>query len=78
MTVKVEKKTDFTFDIPELIEDSIDLLVNGLNANDSLSDCYMAELYNNINNCLGLDINEEQADEIRDYYIRGGMYGKNN
>lgn len=68
------KKKEFDFGIPELLEHSIDELVAACNTNDSLADCYMDNLYNNINNCLHLDLTDEQAEEIRDYYIRGGMY----
>lgn len=71
--IKVKKKT-FYFPIPNLIDHSIDALIQAINTDDSLADCYMADLYNNINNCLHLDITDEQADELRDYYLRGGMY----
>lgn len=71
--VKVKKK-EFSFPVPELIDHSIDELIHALNTNDSLADCYMSNLYNNINNCLHLDINDDEANELRDYYIRGGMY----
>ncbi len=71
---KQVKKKSFDFEVPELIDHSIDLLINGINNDDLMADCYMADLYNNINNCLHLDITDEQADELRDYYLRGGMY----
>ncbi len=71
---KTVKKKTFDFEIPELIDHSIDLLINGINNNDLMADCYADDLYNNINNCLHLDINDDQADELRNYYLRGGMY----
>lgn len=71
--VKVKKK-NFDFPIPEFLDKSIDELIRACNTNDSIADCYMADLYNNINNCLHLDLDEEQAAEIRNYYINGGMY----
>lgn len=67
-------KGEFDFPIPDLIDRSIDDLINACNTNSTLVDCYMSELYNNINNCLHLDITDDQANELRDYYIRGGMY----
>lgn len=73
---KVVKK-EFDFPIPSLIEHSIDALVEACNSGSSLVDCYMSELYNDINNCLHLDITDDQANELRDYYIRGGMYDDN-
>ncbi len=72
---KKVKKKEFDFPIPELIISSINDLIEACNSNDLLADCYMDELYNNINNCLHLDIDDYQADELRNYYIRGGMYG---
>lgn len=71
---KKVKKKSFDFPIPDLVVHSIDLLIEGINSGDLLADCYAAELYNNINNCLHLDFTDEQADELRDYYLRGGMY----
>ena len=71
---KTVKKKRFDFEVPELIDHSIDLLINGINNNDLMADCYADDLYNNINNCLHLDINNDQANELRDYYLRGGMY----
>lgn len=73
---KVTKKC-FNFPVPDIIDRSIDMLVQACNGDDLLADCYMADLYNNINNCLHLDITDEQAEELRDYYIRGGMYEAN-
>lgn len=72
------KKKKFTFLIPDFLNKSIDDLIQACNTNDSLADCYMDDLYNNINNCLHLDLTEEQAAEIRDYYINGGMYDECN
>jgi len=74
--IKVKKK-QFNFPIPEFLDNSINDLITACNTNDSLADCYMDELYNNINNCLHLDIDDEQAREVRDYYINGGMYEAN-
>lgn len=45
--------------IPDLVQNSVDRLIKGCNEDDILVDCYMSEL---------------QANELRDYYIRGGMY----
>lgn len=71
--VKVKKKT-FDFPIPDFLEDAINNFVNANNADDTLTDCYLCELYNDINNCMHGELSDEQLDEIRDYYIRGGMY----
>ena len=71
---KKVKKRDFSFPIPDLVDHSIDLLIEGINSNDLMADCYADDLYNNINNCLHLDFTDEQANELRDYYLRGGMY----
>lgn len=68
------KKKDFGFYMPEFLEDSIDDFINACNTGSSLADCYMSELYNNINNCMHGEMTDEQLEQIRDYYIRGGMY----
>ena len=65
---------DFDFEIPQFVQDSIDLLINGINSGDLMADCYMSDLANNINNCLHVCLTDSQADELRNYYIRGGMY----
>lgn len=74
--IKIKKK-NFNFSVPDLIDHSIDELIQAINNGDLLADCYMDNLYNNINNCLHLDITDEQARELRNYYLRGGMYEAN-
>lgn len=68
------KKMELDFEIPELLAKSIDNFVKAHNSGDSLVDCYHAELYNDINNCMHTDISDENLERLRDYYIRGGMY----
>lgn len=74
--VKVKKK-EFDFPISDFLNRSIDNFVNACNNDDILADCYMAELYNDINNSLHVDIDDDQANELRNYYLRGGMYEDN-
>ncbi|MCM1577715.1 MAG: hypothetical protein NC078_02795 [Ruminococcus sp.] len=71
---KVKVKRDFSFEVPDVIERSAENMVEAINSGKLIADCYMAELYNDINNCLHVDIDDEQAEELRNYYIRGGMY----
>lgn len=71
------KKKEFSFPISEYLGKAIDALVTAINTDDSLADCYMAELYNEINNSLHVDLTDSQAEEVRNYYIRGGMYEDN-
>ncbi len=71
--IKVKKKK-FSFPISEPLEKAIDNFVNAHNSGDLCEDCYEAELYNDINNSLHIEITDEQAEELRDYYLRGGMY----
>ncbi len=71
--IHVEKK-EFSFPISAYLNDSIDALINACNTNDTCADCYMDELYNDINNSLHVDLTDDQAEELRDYYLRGGMY----
>lgn len=75
--IKIKKK-NFNFPVLDLIDYSIDELIQVINNNDLLADCYMDNLYNNINNCLNLDITDEQTRELRNYYLRGGMYKASN
>lgn len=70
------KEKKFDFYIPDLVQNSIDRLIKGCNEDDMLVDCYMSELYNDINNALHVDFTDEQANELRNYYIRGGMYNE--
>ena len=50
------------------------MLIEGINSNDLLADCYATELDSNINHYLDIDFDEDQVQELKDYYIRGGMY----
>lgn len=69
----IKIKKNFNFSVPDLIDEPIQAINNA----DLLADCYMDNLYNNINNCPHLDITDEQAGELRNYYLRGGMYEAN-
>jgi len=68
------KKKKFPFPISKPLDKAIDALITSINTDDILADCYMAELYNEINNSLHVDLTDEQAEQVRNYYIRGGMY----
>lgn len=74
---KIIIKKNFDFEIPAFLDNSINELINAYNSGSTLVDCYISELYNDINNCMHGDLTDEQLDEIRDYYIRGGMYEEN-
>lgn len=71
---KTVKKKEFDFYIPEFVDKAIDMLIEGINNNDLMADCYAAELDSNINHCLDIDFDEEQVNELKNYYIRDGMY----
>ncbi|MDE5557368.1 MAG: hypothetical protein K2J32_06690 [Ruminococcus sp.] len=71
---KKVKEKKFDFEIPAIVQSSIERLIKGQNENDMLIDCYMAELACDINSALHVDFTDEQAEELRNYYIRGGMY----
>ena len=71
---KIVKKKEFDFYIPEFVDKAIDMLIEGINNNDLMADCYAAELDSNINHYLDIDFDEDQVQELKDYYIRGGMY----
>lgn len=68
------KKKQFSFPLSELMEQSIDNFVQAHNRGDICEDCYLAELQSDINASINVEITEEQANELRDYYLRGGMY----
>lgn len=70
----VVKKKKLSFPISEAFEQSIDNYIQAHNRGDILEDCYKAELQSDINCALNIEINDEQAEELRDYYLRGGMY----
>lgn len=68
------KKLNIDFEIPELLEDSInDFIVNLNEHNGDLKDCYEADIRNTLNGC-DLCLTAEQISLLREYYCRGGIY----
>lgn len=72
------KELEVSFPISDIIQNDIDHILEELNSGKkaNLADCYMSELYNELNNSIGYDLTEEQAGILRQYYCRGGIYGK--
>ena len=71
---KTYKALEIDFEIPEILQDNIELFVKDLNErNGRLADCYEAEIRSLLNGCDG-DLSEEQILLLREYYCRGGIY----
>ena len=67
-------KLEINFEIPELLQDSInDFIVNLNEHNGNLADCYVADIRNTLNGCEEC-LTPEQIDMLRQYYCRGGIY----
>lgn len=68
------KKLKIDFDIPEILEDSIDDFVKNLNEqNGSLADCYEQDIRSTLNGCDEC-LTEDQINILRNYYVKGGIY----
>jgi len=66
-----------SFRIPELIQQDIDELLDYLNAGNDprLADCLISNLKADLNGGSGLDdLTYEQDQELRNYYLRGGIF----
>lgn len=68
------KKLGIDFEIPELLERTINEFVIDLNENRGrLADCYEEEI-RSLLNCYDLCLTEDQIQLLRDYYQWGGIY----
>lgn len=72
--MKRYQELKLNFRIPDFLEDDIHAFIQYLNENPTgtLSDCYEAEIRSDINWCDGLT--KEQAELLRNYYVRGGIF----
>ena len=68
------KKLKINFEIPEILEDSINGFVKNLNEQDgNLADCYEQDIRNTLNGCDEC-LTEDQINILRNYYVKGGIY----
>lgn len=68
------KKLKINFEIPEILEDSINGFVKNLNEQDgNLADCYEQDIRNTLNDYDDM-FTDEQLQLLRDYYVKGGIY----
>ena len=67
---------DVGVELPEYIEDDIQLLLDYLNAGNNilLSDVYRSNLRLDINSSEGYDFDSDVAEMLRNYYVRGGIF----
>lgn len=68
-------KLKTSFPVPEDIDNAINDVVSALNRNDLAADCYITELNSLLNGC-DTDMQEEDISTLREYYCRGGIYGR--
>ena len=76
MEKKIYKRLDVGVELPEYIEDDIQLLLDYLNAGNNilLSDVYRSNLRLDINSSEGYDFDSDVAEMLRNYYVRGGIF----
>ena len=70
------KKLDIDFEIPQLLEDEINEMVDYLNNGGRFPDCNEEDIRNTLNGC-DLCLEPEQIALLRQYYCRGGIYKSN-
>lgn len=69
----IMKKKQLNFEIPKFLDKDIDILIAANNSTNLTVDCELDNLYGSINMCqYGNCITKEQADELREYYLKGG------
>lgn len=74
--MKKYKKLKIDFEIPEEVEQDIDDMIAYMNKYGHVTaDCYMSDLNNLLNGC-DTCMTEEQITLLRNYYVRGGIYGR--
>lgn len=65
------KKKELDFWIPYYLEHDIDGLIEATNTDSSVWDCWWDEVYGSINMAMSSGaITEEQAEMLRNYYLR--------
>ena len=76
MEKRIYKRLDVGVELPEYIEDDIQLLLDYLNAGNNilLSDVYRSNLRLDINSSEGYDFDSDVAEMLRNYYVRGGIF----
>lgn len=68
------KPLTLNYNIPEILQDNINLFIKDLNErNGQLADCYEEEIRSILNGC-DEDLDEEQIGLLRWYYCKGGIY----
>lgn len=67
------KEKPFSFELPKLLKVAISDFIGACNSSINVGAC-MGTLYQEINNALNNGLTPEQAEEIRIYYMFGGMY----
>ena len=75
-----ESKYKIPFDLPEELENAIDVFLNHINyENDMSEDCYRNEIHFWLKDLYG-KISEIDYDKLKNYYVHGDIYkvdGKN-
>lgn len=74
--MKKYKKINIDIELPTFLENDIAEFLLYLNngGNVLLSDVYRATIRNDINECEGYTIDEENATILREYYVNGGIF----
>lgn len=68
------KALEINVPVPELLTDTINEFLDDLNNKDGhFADCYEQEI-RNLLNCYDECIPEDIRTELRNYYVRGGIY----
>jgi hypothetical protein len=73
----VFKKLDIDFELPLLIEEDIQEMLDYLNDGGLLPDVYIDNLKSDLNS-YKIDFSEDQLKKLKDYYCRGGIFCERN
>ena len=67
------RRLDIDFEFPEIIESTITEMVDAINQDPLIADCYMSEM-DNLLKCYKEDLGDDHEKLLRDYYVKGGVF----
>lgn len=61
------------FEVPEAIQEMAKEMVDAINKNPLIADCYESEM-DDLLKCYDEDLDDEHINILRDYYVCGGIF----